>query len=516
MAPLHGVRRTAPAAPALRRAPRLPLLLGALVLTLLGAPGARADEDVALVGVRLSPGTASPGQSRVTVEARLRNGSGGEVGGEGWSVTVRAVSAPDDAGDVGRFVWSVRPPRVEPREARDVPAITFTAPETPGAYRLEVVLLHRERAVGRPEPVGLDVAWEQDAAIETVRLEATPDPGEKLVVSVTARNRGRSTWSPRARLQCRVVRTLSGSAPAGEQAFARLTDPVGRVVAPGDAWTFETTVEAPRNQPVTGVWELGFVVVDGEKGTTPLGAEKVQKVTVAGELNLEVRRIQVEARLTPKRSYRVYVTLKNTGTVRWEGRDYVLSCDNVARPRNVAHDDRFAFQAPLDRDVDVGAEVTLDGTLVAPVDPGDWTLRVTFARAKEAFGDPVEREVEVVAVWNAQILDVRMDLEPDAGRLTDLLVKVKNLGPSTWFDDDVALQCRVVKTHPGSDASEGRKAYDFSVLLSASRRIDAAETVDVSTRRTAPREAGTWDVELQMVQGRTAFGQPVRRTVTVR
>lgn len=499
----------------LRLPPAACACLAGLAL-LLGARGALADDEVGLVGVRLSPGTASPGLTRVSVEARLRNGSGGEVGGEGWSVSVRATQVPHDAGDEERFVWSARPPKVDPRETRDVPAITFTAPETPGEYRLEVVLLHRDRAVGRPEPVVLQVDWNQDAAIESVRMEATPDPGEKVSVAVTARNKGRSTWSPRARLQCRVARTVSGSPQAGETAFARLTEPVGRVVAPGDAWTFDYTVEAPTNQPVTGVWELAFGLVDGEKGATLVGPEKVQKVTVAGELNVEVRRVQVEARLTPKRSYRVYVTLKNTGSVRWEGRDYVLTCDNVERPRNVAHDEHFAFQAALDRDVDIGSEVTLSGTVVAPVDPGDWTLRCSFARSKEPFGDPVEREVEVVAVWNAQILDVRMDLEPSAGRLTDVLVKVKNLGPTTWFDDDIALQCRVVKTYPGSDATEGRKAYDFSVPLSASRRIDASETIDVSTRRTAPRQAGTWDVELQMVQSRTAIGQPVRRTVVVR
>lgn len=500
------------------RAVRLSALAAALAAAVCAGPGpARSDQDdVQLLAVRLDPGSAPPGVGRVRVTGRVKNLTSRRFGANDYEVLVRATDVPSYAPPKDRLQWRARVPEVDPGETRDVTPVELLAPEAAGRYAFEVLVVQRDRRVSNTERVDLDVPWVQDATVESIRMEGAPDPGEKVSVAVTVRNTGHCVWTPAARLVCEVSRTYSGSEDAAEEAFARTSDATGRVVEPGSTFTFDYDVVAPVNQPLTGVWDLAWQVQDGERGTTRLGATKSLKVTVAGELGAEVRRISVERKLTPGKDAKVRVTLKNTGTVQWSGREYVLVCDNVTRPKNVARPPTFAFEKPLDRDVDVGGEVTLEGTLEVPTDPGEWTLRCGMIKSKQAFGETAEQEVEVLPAFEVTIVDVRMEDEVDLNRSFDVQVKVRNTGPATWYDDEMFLQVTPVKALYGSDLDDAKRAFTFTLPVPSSKRIDPNDALDLSTRRTGPTRPGTWEVEFQMMVGRKPFGVPVRRRVAAR
>lgn len=230
-------------------------------------------------------------------------------------------------------------------------------------------------------------------------------------------------------------------------------------------------------------------------------------------LDAGVDRIELDNRLEPGRTYRPRITLRNTGNLRWEKGAVLLRFENSAGPHGKpVRSERFRFEAPVDQEVLPGETVVVQGSVVAPPQPGTWEMTAAVLHRREELGKPLTERVEVLAGYRARIESVRMEEVVRPDRDTELIVRLLNNGKSEWGPEEVDFFLTVRKASGSTTLFRG----DWETHVELKKPVPPNEQVELRFK-IRPRRAGTVTLQFSMWdrKRRDDFGEVEYRAVTV-
>ena len=245
------------------------------------------------------------------------------------------------------------------------------------------------------------------------------------------------------------------------------------------------------------------------------GAVLTARGASAGNVyDARVVKFEIERNMTPGRTYRARIVLRNTGTLRWAGADFYVQCENTSSPGGAkAQEDDFRFETKINDDVLPNQEITLFGELTAPRRAGPWTLRCRMMRKQQAFGDPATADVTVIAALNAVIDSIRMDELLQPGKEAEIVVRVRNSGQADWTADRVDLHVAVNRAVRGN---LGALRNDWECHIPLKAAVPAGDTTEFRFK-IRPRIAGQVILAFAMWDRveKDEFGEEERRDILI-
>lgn len=175
----------------------------------------------------------------------------------------------------------------------------------------------------------------------------------------------------------------------------------------------------------------------------------------------------------------------------------------------------------LPRDVPPGESVTLEVTMPAPEDPGEWVLRHRLVRGELAWGSATA-DASVAVIPPAESLHppyaASYAADPPrswaTGETTTYDVTVTNRGTATWPYSG-AERVRL-SAHFGTDDDQPGAEWLNEVRFELPRDVEPGESVEIRVTLTAPRTEGAYVLRHRLVaEGVTWFDDIDRTKVTV-
>ena len=127
-------------------------------------------------------------------------------------------------------------------------------------------------------------------------------------------------------------------------------------------------------------------------------AEAVSKAYFATTYDAEIRtsNVDIPTRMEAGKKYRVRVTVKNNGTIKWEGHPFALSSRIYRGPSGSATQrDELTPLVDLKGAVDTNGSHTFEYYVEAPNYAGTYELEWSMMRGSTKFGDKVRRTITV-------------------------------------------------------------------------------------------------------------------------
>lgn len=410
------------------------------------------------------------------------------------------------------------PSEVKPGASISVDAV-IKAPELPGTYVLQWRMV-RQMVKWFPDNdiprirvevagTGPSLAW----SIGSWQVEQVRARSESLV-QLELRNEGCAPWNPALgdRISYRWLDAQGTQVAEGVRTTLRQ-------VGPGESVVLEARlVGPPRPGPFTLHWEpvrehvqwFGDPVGPGHERKIDVGASPLTWSIAAGGT---VPSVGADSTVL------VPITLRNDGQEPWSrGAGDRLSYHWEHDGTPLANE---GVRTGLPHAIAAGASIDLQAKLLAPAEPGDYTLRWELVREGvtwygpprlHPFGREPTTAVQVVEpalAWELVEIDTRVHAW--AGEPTEMRVVLRNVGSTGWSSQ---LQDRL--SYRMRD-DEGRLLSSEGPRTELPHEVAPGETLEVMVRVMTPPRAGTYSLELRMVREHVGwFGQPrgeVARTV---
>lgn len=238
------------------------------------------------------------------------------------------------------------------------------------------------------------------------------------------------------------------------------------------------------------------------------------EVVLEGELRPEPPTTWISGE---ERSYRVTVT--NAGTVPWSptGAERVMLGVQFGPAADAPPQDWLAMtRFELPDEVAPGGSTSLDVTVRAPSDAGDWVLRHVLVRGGDESDVRDDRPVAVdrdpasVAPPLAASYDARPPAAWEPGESATYTVTVTNDGSATWRssgDDRVRLSA-----HFGTDDDRPGTEWENETRFELPRDVAPGETARIEVTLAAPTRVGEYVLRQRLVQEDVAWFEDVHRT----
>lgn len=230
-------------------------------------------------------------------------------------------------------------------------------------------------------------------------------------------------------------------------------------------------------------------------------------------LDAEVERIELDNRLEPGRTYRPRITVRNTGSLRWEKGEFLVRFENTRGPhgRPVKAED-FRFEEPVPEEVLPGETLVVQGSLVGPPQPGPWEMTATVLHKRDELGKPLTDNVEVLASYRSRIDSIRMEDVVRPNRDTEIIVRLLNNGKSEWGTEEVDFFLTVRR----ASGSTSLFRDDWEEHVELKKPVAPNHRVELRFKM-RPKRAGTVTLQFHMWdrKRRDDFGEVEYRDVTI-
>ena len=458
-------------------------------------PGALPN-DAQYVSQVAPPATMGPGeQAAVSVTMRntgsnpwtaadlYRLGSSNPRGNMNWGVGRMFIDGATSVGPGETYTFST----------------TVTAPTIPGSYDFQWEMVRDGVAwFGSPSAnvVVTISAGSQPYDAEFVSQVGPPPamgPGEQVAVSVTMRNLGTNTWT------AAELYRLGASNPRGNSNWG-----VGRMyvdgavsVAPGQSYTFATTVTAPTSPGSYNFqWEM---VRDGVTWFGGVSANQVITV-ISGSQPYDaefVSQVGPPTTMSPGQQVAVSVTMRNLGTNTWTAANlYRLGSSN---PRGNASWGIGRMFVDGGTSVATGQTYDFTATVTAPSTPGTYNFQWEMVRDGVTWFGDLSTNIVVTVSAGGQPYDAEFvsQVGPPAtmspGQQAVVSVTMRNVGTNTWT---AASLYRLGSSNPRGNMNWGVGR----MYLDGGTSVGTGQTFEFTTTVTAPTAPGTYNFQWEMVR----------------
>ncbi|HEX3028929.1 MAG TPA: leucine-rich repeat protein [Clostridia bacterium] len=373
---------------------------------------------------------------------------------------------------------------------------TMKAPSTPGTYTTDWQMLKEGvawfgQALTKQVTVTLPA---NDAVIVTDTIPDTMTAGQSYKVSVTLKNTGSNTWTADKYM-------LGGVGDSDPFAAARQTIS-GSSIGTNQTAIFTFVMKAPLT---AGTYTTDWKML--KPGVAWFGQALTKQVTVTSHANdAVIVSDTIPANMTAGQSYKVSVTLKNTGSNTWNAAtNYRLGAVGNNDPFTTARQTMTTGEA-----IGVNQQKTFTFTMKAPSTPGTYTTDWQMLKEGVAwFGKALTKQIKVISSQpnDAVIVSDTIPANMTAGQSYTVSVTLKNIGSNTWT---AAANYRLGAVGNSDPFATPRQT------------ITTGEAIGVNQEKTftftmkAPSTPGTYTTDWQMLkEGVAWFGKALSKQVTV-
>lgn len=222
----------------------------------------------------------------------------------------------------------------------------------------------------------------------TYLSQSTPGtmvPGQSYGVSVSMKNTGRSTWK-----QGSYSLKLTNITESIANTWSISSVDVNSTVSPGNEVVFNFNVIAPVDGSYNIQWQManGNAFFGEPSMTVPVRVSGPTPPVVIDEISNNSLFVsqQITSTMEAGQTYDVTVTMRNSGSTKWNTGDYKLKvstkgADNTLNAWTVAN-------VELSNDIIAGSEVTFNFKVTAPNKSGVYNLQCQLVKDGTFFGQP--------------------------------------------------------------------------------------------------------------------------------
>lgn len=213
-------------------------------------------------------------------------------------------------------------------------------------------------------------------------------------------------------------------------------------------------------------------------------------------------------------TYRVTVTMKNTGQNAWRQGNYSLRLMNVSE--SMANTWMIS-KVDVNSTIGSGEVVIFDFSLTAPKTGGNYNMQWQMAEGNSFFGEYTMNIPIVVSAFtvkqddinfienNAKFIYQKVQSEMDAGQTYDVTVIMRNTGSTTWKPGQNKL---LVSTKGGDNSGTWAVAN-----VELSDEVYENSEVTFKFKVTAPDKSGTYNFQCQLSKDGLLFGEPTTNVI---
>lgn len=213
-------------------------------------------------------------------------------------------------------------------------------------------------------------------------------------------------------------------------------------------------------------------------------------------------------------TYRVSVTMKNTGQSVWRQGNYFLRLMSVSE--SIANTWTVS-SVDVNSSVGSGEVVIFNFSLTAPQKGGNYNMQWQMAEGNSFFGEYTMNIPILVSAFTAKQEDINfiennakfiyqnVQREMDAGQTYDVTVVMRNTGSTTWKPGQNKL---LVSTKGGDNSGTWSVAN-----VELSDEVYENSEVTFKFKVTAPEKSGTYNFQCQLSKDGLFFGEPTTNVI---
>ncbi|WP_171717198.1 NBR1-Ig-like domain-containing protein [Paenibacillus phytohabitans] len=341
----------------------------------------------------------------------------------------------------------------------------------------------------------------REATILSHTIPATMQAGVTYPVTVTVRNDGTEAWSEQ-----KVYRL--GDVNDGDPfSYGRKLIPDGRVVLPGQSFTFSFNMTAPST---TGSYITDWRML--QENVEWFGSTLTIQVSVVNHISSSSATLLYESIpsvMAKGHKYPVTLTFRNDGGDVW-------SPETLYRLGGVGDSDPFANTRqiiPNGRIVNPGQVQSFSFIMQAPAESGTYTTDWRMVHDGVTwFGQTLTKSVQVVeGTRNAKVISDTIPSVMEVGHSYNVTVTMRNEGDTSWYEEGAAPgMYRLGAAGDNDPFAQGRYYLPSGLIIKPGEEYTFAFTM------TAPTTPGAYVTDWGMLQEYvTWFGETLARMVTV-
>ncbi len=246
---------------------------------------------------------------------------------------------------------------------------------------------------------------------------------------------------------------------------------------------------------------------------------------------------QTPGKITVGKKAQISITAENTGTCKWTSGCVFMRVTLVGLPSGASSmgssqreelvpSGDLKIGDPVDRGKSETFvyDISIDAPSASkPVFPtGEYTLEFVLVNKGKPFGPKVRAQVEVTSTGtkcteDAELYDRNIEM-PDKMNPNDketVTVTVKNSGTCSWNSDDMKLRVKYVSLPPGSTIIRDKFVPGDGYLDLDNETTEAGKTASFRYNIVAPKLAGTYILEWQMLSKGKPFGSKCQKRINV-
>lgn len=379
---------------------------------------------------------------------------------------------------------------------------TMIAPADPGTYTVNYQTVWTgKKWFGQTTTKPVSVVYVPNATIVSQTIPSSMNGGDMANVSITVRNTGSMPWNSTNDIALGCV-GYNATTPDNFRVL-RMNIPAGTTVLPNQTYTFTFNMRAPYtagtlNPQYRMVWTGHYWFGEYQNSTV--------NITSPGGIFVSD---DIPSCMAPGDSYRVNVTIRNTGTITWPANSTIKlgMVGNTAGDAYLFNQTRQAVPVTTAP----GEECTISFIMTAPLSSS--TLNPMYQMVWEGktwFGPVLSKTVALIYQPDAVIVNDTIPSTMVRGQYYPVNVTLRNTGNMRW-DSTSGIGLGPVDQQPGG-------WDDFSVY----RLYLPTDTVVMPGQSYTwqfvmhNNAVGTYSAKYQMVwTGHQWFGESVNKTVVI-
>ncbi len=301
-----------------------------------------------------------------------------------YKIIVKNEEAPDEASDDDKSAFNLEKDidlsGLKPGETKTVSSSSFTSPTAGGDYEYSITVEKDGKtfdAKGSEETIEIEVEEKEMEVIFTEKVTRKLYPEKEYPVSFTVKNSGDIKWEE-GKYTIKSTLTSKASSKVDNKIFETEKSFNASEWQPGSS----TTVTFPKiKAPIEhGKYTVNYTIFKDGKKLDIDDAEIIvnyQVVELIPELN--VNRITLEKKMSPGKTYKVQVAVKNNGEIIALKNDWEVKCKIRSKKPSNYRPPRGVFDFSIDGvEIKTGGVKTITGSIKVPKIDTQITLKLDF------------------------------------------------------------------------------------------------------------------------------------------
>ena len=301
-----------------------------------------------------------------------------------YKVKVETDDAPDDAEDEDKEALEIEEDielsNLEPGNSKWVSSGSFDSPSVGGDYKLKVTVLKDGKTFNakNAETTIEASVYEKDPEVTfTEKVTRKMYPNKEYPVSFTVKNSGDVKW-PEGKYTIKSTLTSKASSKVDDKVFEAEKSFSASEWEKGKSATVTfPKIKAPIEH---GKYTVKYqILLDGKEFEADDSEITVYYEVVELKPELNVNRITLEKRMTPGKTYKLRVDVKNNGEIIAFKNDWVVKCKIRSKKPSNYKPPRGVFEFSLDGvEITEGAVKYVTGSIKVPKVEKETTLKLDF------------------------------------------------------------------------------------------------------------------------------------------